>query len=436
MAFACPSKQNDLEETRTMKRPFFPPLRFAGAPLLCIALLLSCGFTVLPPSAEPSPTPQPTPEPETLFPADVQTLIGEDGRQIVKTYVLSTGQDPGAIPRDSFTREGWRYTLTDITETRSAGADTRSHTEKTELTTDTNDLNEIIKLLAPTMEYTSEDGYSGVLTLDMASVVCEAAGYKKSSYTLTATREYPHLSANDLALIPKSIEDKGKTLTLDGVAWEAQGQSTVDYQEIPDSYRAVATYTAAASRSVATGYITTADYSGEIAKTITADTVYTAYFMGSEIDPAPKPTPTPMPKPTPTPTPIPTPAPVTTPEPAATNAGSFPLLPVIAAIAVLASLGGAAAFFFLRHNVKVYRNGFRVLAAKDRISAKHKQLDLSPLAGDCFGIEILNSTAKALNGKTIEIWHSASMLKHQIAYEGNTYRVEADFGAGTVQAIY
>ena len=78
---------------------------------------------------------------------------------------------------------------------------------------------------------------------------------------------------------------------------------TVDYEQIPASYTAVATYTANASRTVVTGYTTTAEYKGDVSKLNQGKTVYTAYFMGAEIvperisleiiDPTPKATPAP-----------------------------------------------------------------------------------------------------------------------------------------------
>lgn len=165
----------------------------------------------------------------------------------------------------------------------------RLHAETVEIETETDDFNEIIKMLAPTLEYLSEDGYGGILALDLASVICEAAGYRSSSYTVTATREYPHLSSADTSLIPKTITESGRTLELEDVSWEAQHCATVDYEEIPDSYRAEATYTGTASRTAATGYITSAGYIGEISITVLGGTVYTAYFDGKEIGPAEEP---------------------------------------------------------------------------------------------------------------------------------------------------
>jgi len=426
-------------------------MRLICAPLIAVALILTCGLTVFAAEdttlgiqqvASQTVATESTPStPDTkieLYPADVQTVINDEARQIVKTYVLTVGQSPNQIPRDGFERDGWRYTLTDITEKRNSRTDTQSHTETVEINTATKDLDEIIKQLAPTLDYQSEDGYHGILNLDLSSVKCDTAGYKKSTYTVTATREYPNLSTNDLSLIPKSITDNGRTLQLDDVSWQAQTYATVDYDEIPASYRAVAKYTGTASKSVVTGYVTTAQYSGEITKIIVGDTVYTAYFTGNEINPAPTPTPTPEPAPTPTPTPEPTEPPASaTPQPAAPGNSSFSLVPVLISLAVLIVLGGAAAaLFFLRRNVRVYRDGFSELAAKDRISVKNPIIDLSPLDGECFGIEIDKFSAKSSNGITVEIRHGSASLKHQIAYEGNSYRIKVDFGTGTIQAIY
>jgi hypothetical protein len=413
-------------------------------------MLLSCGLTAFaletdneapaepPPITAESATPTALAEPEStqpedteLYPADVQTIITEDGRQIIRTYVLTPKQNPSNIPRDSFTRDGWRYTLTDITERRTIAMDSRSHTEIVEINTETNDLNEIIGLLAPRLEYQSEDGYSGVLALDISSVNCEAAGHSTNSFNVTATREYPHLSSADTSLIPKTITENGRTLTLDSVSWEAQRTVNVDYHDIPESFRAVARYTARASRTVVTGYITTAEYSGEIAKSLTGDTIYTAYFVGVEINPAPIPSPSQEVSLLETTT-----EPSDTPSASESGRTGFPILPVLIGLAVLAAIAGAAAYLFLRSNVKIYRDGFRVLVAKDKISAKKSIIDLSPLEGDRFGVEIDKLTSKTMNGNTIEVRHGKGSLKHKIAYEGNAYRIEADFSANTIQAIY
>jgi len=100
---------------------------------------------------------------------------------------------------------------------------------------------------------------------------------------MSVTRQYPHLSSNDTGLIPKTVEDRGKTYTLASIDWQAQRVENVDYTDLPTSYTAVATYTATGSSTRATGYITSAVYSGTIVRPTQGKTTYTAYFIGEEI---------------------------------------------------------------------------------------------------------------------------------------------------------
>jgi len=401
-------------------------------------MLFSCGFTafaaeapeIAPPISMPLP-PYPEDMTDEIYPADIQTVIEGDMRQIVKTYTLMEGQDPADIPRDIFELGGWLYILTGITETRTSGTDTRSHTETVEISTDSNDLNAILIQLAPTMVYQSEDGYGGTLTLELSSVTCEAAGYRNSSYTVSATREYPHLSDNDLSLIPKTITDSGRTLTLDDVTWEVQNYINVDYEYIPDSYRAVATYTATASKSVVTGYVTMANYTGEVTKMVTGDTVYTAIFWGSEIIIEPEPTTAP------TPTATPEPSPSAAPVPSVPDDNSFPLVPTLISLAVLA-LAVAGLMFFPRNYVRVYSAVSRsnILILKLRISAKHPIIDLTKLDGDSFYLKIDKAASQRMSGTDIEVRQGPATLYSKITYEGKPFHMEANFREGTIETIY
>lgn len=220
-----------------------------------------------------------------LYPTDVSETEENGVRRIVKTYELGAADDPADIPRESFERDGWVYSLTDITKKETAAANTREHTEVVTVNTDTKDMEAILPLLAQMKEYKTGDGYFGVLTLDVSGITVETAGTKKSSYTASIKREYPHLSANDTSLIPKTVTEGSRTYTLASVDWTAQTADTVDYDRVPVSYTAVATYTAPASKTVITGYITTAKYKGTVSKLNQGVTVYTAYFTGSEIVP-------------------------------------------------------------------------------------------------------------------------------------------------------
>ena len=64
------------------------------------------------------------------------------------------------------------------------------------------------------LEVTTEDGYTGTLHLDHTTVQVTTDGYATKTGSVSATRSYPNLSEADLSLIPKTIEDKGRTLTL------------------------------------------------------------------------------------------------------------------------------------------------------------------------------------------------------------------------------
>jgi hypothetical protein len=249
-------------------------------------------FTALPsleatPTTDVTPetTPAPTETAPALYPIDVQGIEENGVRWIVKTYELAEGEPPEWIPTAGFEREGWRFDLTDIVKREPSSVDVREHVEAVTISTDTKNVNVIMNQLAPTLDYESADGYSGTLALDITTIKTETAGTKSSGYTVSATREYPHLSAADTSLIPKTITDGGRTLALQSVSWRAGGTVAVDYNELPESYTAVAEYSAAASRTVVTGYATTAEYSGTVAKVSQGRAVYTAVFIGSEITP-------------------------------------------------------------------------------------------------------------------------------------------------------
>ena len=130
---------------------------------------------------------------------------------------------------------------------------------------ETDDTEELLTLLSPTLEY-GEDGYAGTLFLDPSSISAKAADTTSYSYTLKDTREYTGLDRNDPYYIPKSAEKNGVTLTLADVQWTPMASSG-DNSEVPSLYRATAVYTGTAWGSKADGYLVTASYTGEATKT-------------------------------------------------------------------------------------------------------------------------------------------------------------------------
>ena len=252
---------------------------------LCALALLLAGCTPAFAAEAPQASAQPSPEPELscYYPikVDEYTAGPLDELRIDKVYQLALGDDPSGIPTEDFERGGRHYYLLDMTRKDEVGVDTQQHTETVTLASDTNKMDAILQRLDAEMECTTEDGYTGTLRLDHTSVKVEADGYKTSTKALSATRTYPNLSDADVALIPKSITDNGKTLTLADVQW-ASAESTDGEGGIVTHYTATASYTGSTSSRYATGYTVTADYVGEVAKTDCQVVTYTATFGSVE----------------------------------------------------------------------------------------------------------------------------------------------------------
>ena len=227
--------------------------------VLCLAALLACSLAI------------PAMAADILYPVEVTEYMEGDRSRLKKIYVLTPADDPSLIPTEDFDREGQTYTLLDITRQDQVETDTRDYTETVTLESKTKDMDAILPQLTATLEVDTEEGYTGVLTLDTASIQVEAAGYSTSTRAVTAARTYPNLSDADVSLIPKSIEDGGRTLELANVQW----------QEAGEFYTANATYTGTASSKYATGYTVTAEYSGEVSKTTNDTVTYAAVFSAN-----------------------------------------------------------------------------------------------------------------------------------------------------------
>ena len=217
-----------------------------------------------------------------LYPAEVKVSEENGISRLEKIYYLTAVDDPAAIPTGDFEREGKTYTLLDLLKNDQTETETKEIIEVITIDSETKEMTEILKLLKPELEISTEDGYVGVLALDHTSIAVEAAGYKTSSRTVSATRTYPNLSDADVSLIPKSVEEGGRTLTLADVDWQSAAADNVDGYNLALRYNAVATYTGTATSKYATGYTVTADYKGEVSKTSCDTIVYTAVFSGMD----------------------------------------------------------------------------------------------------------------------------------------------------------
>ena len=218
----------------------------------------------------------------SYVPDDI-TYQNLNGQQMaVKIYTLLPDQDPADLMESDFEYDGYTYTYHDMIKAEQTFDEQTLHTETVTVTTETKNLEDILAALKPTIEY-EDDSASGTLALDHSTLKTEAAGYKNSSYTVTATKNYTGLARNDSSLIDKTVLKNGRTLSLSNVTWSVESTALVGDELVPATYSAVATYSAAASSKVATGYITTADYTGTITASGISSIQYTVTYIGTPI---------------------------------------------------------------------------------------------------------------------------------------------------------
>lgn len=209
----------------------------------------------------------------------------EDRGEIRKIYDLSPTDDPAGIPRSDFEQDGFRYTLTDLLKQELPEYEERQHTETVSLESKSKDMASVLALLPQEREFITDDGLTGILTLQLDTVQVEVAGYGSSTKEVQATRSYPNLAGQDTQYIPKTIEDNGRTLTLQSIDWQTDNTASTDGYALGDRFTAVATYTGSATSSYVKGYTVTADYTGTVSRIALNKTRYVAIFEGTAIVP-------------------------------------------------------------------------------------------------------------------------------------------------------
>ena len=208
----------------------------------------------------------------------IQNLNGS--QQLIKTYTLPPGADPQQLIEEPFDQEGWHYTFAEIVKEENQVSDRKYHTETVTLETDTKDLGKILEQLETTLDY--DDGtYSGVLTLDHTAIRTEAAGYTSQARNVTATKTIGPLDRNDMSYVPATTVKDGVTLNLSNVDWQVIGTDLVGDTLSPSSYQAVATYSGKSYHKVATGYVTSADYVGEVTRSDVESVTYKVTYLGT-----------------------------------------------------------------------------------------------------------------------------------------------------------
>ena len=182
-------------------------------------------------------------------------------------------------------QDGFHYTLVDLLQQELPEYEERQHTETVSLQSSSKDMASVLALLPQEKEFVTEDGYTGTLTLQLDTVQVEVSGYGSSTRQVSATRSYPNLINQDTANIPKTIQEDGRTLTLQTIRWQTDNTATLDGYALGDRFTAVATYTGSATSSYVKGYTVTADYTGTVGK-INLNTVrYVAIYEGTPLQP-------------------------------------------------------------------------------------------------------------------------------------------------------
>ena len=139
-------------------------------------LTTMCALTLLLAASVPALAAEPE-QSASYYPTSVEEYMEGDSPRIKKVYQLSLADDPSQIPTEDFERDGRLYYLLDMTRKDKVGVDIQTITQTKTLASETNNMEKILQSLEPQMEVTTEDGYTGTLTLDHTTVKVTADGY-------------------------------------------------------------------------------------------------------------------------------------------------------------------------------------------------------------------------------------------------------------------
>lgn len=357
----------------------------------------------------------------SAFAAEVpDTLVTENlnGQQrMVKTYVLSPDIDPETLKEPSFDYDGFTYTWAYTTKEDQPYLDTKTVTQTVTVESSTKDLSDILALLSPSLAY--DDGeYTGELALDHTTLSTEAAGYTTKYGSVTETKVIGNLDRNDMSYVPATTVKNGRTLALSNVEWQVTGTALVGEALVPSQYQAVATYSASTSWQAATGYVTTAEYRGEVVSEGIESVTYTVVYTGEPIKA------------------------VGSEGRTSGLAGAFSKSPLLAVggFMMLALLTGLAVLLFLRRrNVCVYVPGIRArdykLVAKYRVEPETPEIDISDLditSSHTVAVEIKRSLLKKLIGKTFTVRYAGGVYTYEITQYNHDDWQEFEFKEETL----
>ena len=207
-----------------------------------------------------------------------QTLIDENHRTLVMTYLISLHEDPMGIAAASFDDTEWAYVQTEIGVTDIVNIYTQeiSHQE-----TQSAENKFGPQAFAGEIEYDC-DGFFGTLIRDDCSFKIFGTGHETINRTVSQTKKYNGLPQNDMAQIAKQYNG----LNLSHVEWFDQntGQLVQRYtQDSPGPYSCIAYYKGIKSSVVPTGYTANITYSGTVAKEVVEGRKVTITYVGTPL---------------------------------------------------------------------------------------------------------------------------------------------------------
>lgn len=337
-----------------------------------------------------------------------QNLNGQ--QQAIMVYTLLPDQQPEDLIEQDFEYDGYLYAYSGMTKQEQTFNEEKLHTETITVNTGSKDLKDILAELKPTIEF--DDGTSqGILALDHETIKTEAAGYKTSSYTVTATKNFTGLASNDSSLIDPTAVKNGRTLSLSNITWSVESTALVGDALVPATYSAVATYSGTASSTVATGYITTAEYTGKVTASGISSIKYTVTYIGT---------------------------PVLVEEP--DTEISAPM--AFGGLIVIAVLCGGVLFLILRFrkNTTVYKSTGEDneydKCGKLSLKVRNPELridHLKDVPSGVIAIEVDEGVAKKLFGKKISVRYYDRIMTHTVGTVNGPYWFKMDVGEAPVE---
>lgn len=337
-----------------------------------------------------------------------QNLNGQ--QQAIMVYTLLPDQQPEDLIEQDFEYDGYLYAYSGMTKQEQTFNEEKLHTETITVNTGSKDLKDILAELKPTIEF--DDGTSqGILALDHETIKTEAAGYKTSSYTVTVTKNFTRLASNDSSLIDPTAVKNGRTLSLSNITWSVESTALVGDALVPATYSAVATYSGTASSTVATGYITTAEYTGKVTASGISSIKYTVTYIGT---------------------------PVLVEEP--DTEISAPM--AIGGLIVIAVMCGGVLFLILRFrkNTTVYKSTGEDneydKCGKLSIKVRNPELridHLKDVPSGVIAIEVDEGVAKKLFGKKISVRYYDRIMTHTVGTVNGPYWFKMDVGEAPVE---